>query len=148
MLRCLPAAVTGRTIFSPLFKRKAATSSSINARLSDGMSAGTIIMPAAEAETAATPQVIDVPMPSAAAGFLLSDHSGGAPTAQHPHGRKSRSAQTQQLLHHGRGGPRVCVVKVRFALAARNGEDTTRSLGEKRSGCSSDPLENTEPIIL
>ena len=35
-----------------------------------------------------------------AAGFLLSDHSGRASTPRDPRGRKSRSAQSRQLLHH------------------------------------------------
>src|ERR1700723_824073 len=47
-----------------------------------------------------------------AAGFLLSDHSWGAPTTQHTHGRKSRSAQTWEFLHHRCDRPRVEVVKI------------------------------------
>src|SRR6516162_1659371 len=46
-----------------------------------------------------------------AAGSLLSDHSRGAATARNPHGRKSRSAQTRQLLHHYCDCPRVRFVK-------------------------------------
>lgn len=36
------------------------------------------------------------------AGFLLSDHSGRAPTPQGQHGCKSRSAQIRQFLHYRR----------------------------------------------